>query len=153
MKQSSFILHSRNSLQSNRLNIAITIKTQYEKKRRGTCDGERCYYNSLRTEWIDERRIGRALLCRSGWHAYDCCHATFDNVAMVIIITAEREAESRSVTMAQAVCVLQSILHSVLRSVLHTFSWHLAHHLCCLVLPLMQHANHLQWHRDHTSER
>lgn len=49
-----------------------------------------------------KRRIGKALLFKSGWHAYDCCHATFNNVAMEIIIAAERETESRSVTMAEA---------------------------------------------------
>lgn len=40
----------------------------------------------------DESRIGKALLFRSAWHAYDCCHATFDNVAMVIIIAADRKS-------------------------------------------------------------
>lgn len=58
----------------------------------------------------DKRRIGEALLFRSGWHAYDCCHATFDNVTMVIIIAAERKTESRSVTMAESVFLCWEIV-------------------------------------------
>lgn len=51
----------------------------------------------------NHKRTEKALLFRSSWHAYDCCHATFDNVAMEIVTAALHETESRSVTMAEAV--------------------------------------------------
>ena len=57
---------------------------------------------SVCTEWNDTRRKGEAWVLRRLCRDYDCCHATFDNVAMEIIIGAESEAESRSVTMAGA---------------------------------------------------
>ena len=68
-----------------------------------------------------KRRIEKkALLFKSGWHGYDCCHATLDNVAMEIIIAAERETESRSVTMAEAM-FLQSILGALFSCACYSF--------------------------------
>lgn len=55
----------------------------------------------------DKRRIGKALPFRSGWQAHDCCHATFDNVAMEIIIAAH---DRKWICYHGRGCVLHSIV-------------------------------------------
>lgn len=70
-----------------------------------TCDVKplASLFSVRRMKIIKEHRTQETHSFRSGWHAYDCCHATFDNVAMEIITDAVCETESRSVTMAVAV--------------------------------------------------
>lgn len=96
-----FMLQFRNGLKVKQA-PAVQWTSEMEKTRCGTCDVGAWHYRSLHRTGTMKGWIGKPLLFRSGRHAYDCCHATFDNVAMVIAIAAERETESRSVTMAEA---------------------------------------------------